>query len=70
MIDYMPSKNASETIEILSRKLERVRILNDLKSCTNIELSTLHPVRIYRRKNFITLFRNRALFYFDDLSIL
>ena len=37
MIDYMPTKNASETIEVLSRKLERVRILNDLKSCTNYE---------------------------------
>ena len=37
MIDYMPSKNASETIEILSRKLERIRILNDLKSCTNYD---------------------------------
>ena len=37
MIDYMPSKNASETIEILSRKLERIRILNDLMSCTNYD---------------------------------
>ncbi len=37
MIDYMPTKNASETIEILSRKLERVRILNDLKACTTYE---------------------------------
>lgn len=35
MIDYMPTKNASETIEALARKLERVRILNDLKSCQN-----------------------------------
>lgn len=33
MIEYMPTKNASETIEALARKLERVRILNDLKSC-------------------------------------
>lgn len=37
MRDYMPTKNASETIEALARKLERVRILNDLKSCQNIE---------------------------------
>lgn len=37
MIDYMPTKNASETIEALARKLERVRILNDLKSCQDNE---------------------------------
>lgn len=37
MRDFMPTKNASETIEILSRNLERVQILNDLKSCTNFE---------------------------------
>lgn len=37
MIDYMPTKNASETIEVLARKLERVRILNDLISCQNNE---------------------------------
>lgn len=33
----MPTKNASETIEALARKLERVRILNDLKSCQTDE---------------------------------
>lgn len=29
--------NAAETIEKLARKLERVRILNDLKECTTLE---------------------------------
>ena len=29
--------NAAETIENLARKLERVRILNDLKECTTLE---------------------------------
>lgn len=33
--DCMP--NNAETIEALARKLERVRILNDLKDCTTIE---------------------------------
>ena len=34
MVDYLSTKNASETIETLSRKLERSRILNDLKELT------------------------------------
>lgn len=29
--------NSAETIETLSRKLERVRILNDLKDCDTID---------------------------------
>jgi hypothetical protein len=29
--------NTAETIEILARKLERVRILNDLKECKTLE---------------------------------
>ena len=29
--------NSAETIEILARKLERVRILNDLKECKTLE---------------------------------
>ena len=29
--------NTAETIEILARKLERVRILNDLKECNTLE---------------------------------
>ncbi len=29
--------NTAETIEILARKLERARILNDLKECQTIE---------------------------------
>lgn len=29
--------NAAETIENLARKLERVRILNDLKECNTLE---------------------------------
>lgn len=29
--------NTAETIEILERKLERARILNDLKECQTIE---------------------------------
>ena len=29
--------NAAETIENLERKLERVRILNDLKECKTVE---------------------------------
>lgn len=29
--------NTAETIEILARKLERVRILNDLKECRTLE---------------------------------
>ena len=29
--------NAAETIENLARKLERVRILNDLKECKTLE---------------------------------
>lgn len=33
--DYMP--NSAETIESLARKLERVRILNDLKDCKTLE---------------------------------
>ena len=37
MVDYLPTKNASETIETLSRKLERSRILNDLKECEALE---------------------------------
>lgn len=37
MMDYMPTKNASETIEILARKLERSRILNDLKECKTLD---------------------------------
>ena len=37
MIDYMPTKNASETIEALARKLERTRIYMDLKECTSDE---------------------------------
>lgn len=32
----MPT-NSAETIEALSRKLERVRILNDLKDCETLE---------------------------------
>lgn len=34
-VKYMP--NTAETIEILARKLERVRILNDLKECRTLE---------------------------------
>lgn len=37
MIEYMPTKNASEMIESLARKLERTRILNDLKECQTLE---------------------------------
>ena len=37
MVEYLPTKNASETIETLSRKLERSRILNDLKECETLE---------------------------------
>ncbi len=37
MIDYMPTKNASETIEALARKLERSRIRNDLNECVTLE---------------------------------
>lgn len=33
--DRMP--NSAETIEILARKLERARILNDLKECKTLE---------------------------------
>lgn len=29
--------NSAETIEAFSRKLERIRILNDLKDCETIE---------------------------------
>lgn len=29
--------NTAETIEILARKLERVRVLNDLKECKTLE---------------------------------
>ncbi len=29
--------NTAETIENLARKLERVRILNDLKECSSLE---------------------------------
>jgi len=29
--------NSAETIEILARKLERARILNDLKECRTLE---------------------------------
>ena len=29
--------NAAETIEDLARKLERVRVLNDLKECKTLE---------------------------------
>ncbi len=29
--------NTAETIEILARKLERIRILNDLKECKTLE---------------------------------
>ena len=29
--------NSAETIEILARKLERARILNDLKECKTLE---------------------------------
>lgn len=29
--------NTAETIEILARKLERVRVLNDLSSCKTLE---------------------------------
>lgn len=32
----MPT-NSAETIEMLSRKLERARILNDLKDCETLE---------------------------------
>ena len=32
----MPTSSA-ETIEVLSRKLERARILNDLKDCKTLE---------------------------------
>ena len=34
-VDIMP--NTAETIENLARKLERVRILNDLKECKTLE---------------------------------
>ena len=37
MVDYMPTKNASETIEDLARKLERTRIYIDLKACETDE---------------------------------
>lgn len=33
----MPTKNASETIEDLARKLERTRIYIDLKACETEE---------------------------------
>lgn len=36
-MDYMPTKNASETIETLARKLERARIYNSLKDCETLE---------------------------------
>lgn len=29
--------NTAETIEILARKLERVRVLNDLRACKTLE---------------------------------
>ena len=32
-MDYMPTKNASETIEELARQVERARIYIDLKAC-------------------------------------
>ena len=35
MVDYMPTN--AEVIENLARKLERVRILNDLKECKTLE---------------------------------
>ena len=37
MVDYMPTKNAGETIEELARKLERTRIYIDLKTCETDE---------------------------------
>lgn len=37
MVDYMPTKNASEIIETLTRKLERSRIRNDLNECQTLE---------------------------------
>ena len=37
MLDKMPSKNASEVIEELARKLERQRIYNDLCNVETIE---------------------------------
>ena len=37
MFDYMPTKNASETIEDLARKLECTRIYIDLKACETDE---------------------------------
>lgn len=37
MIEYMPTKNASETIEELARKLERARIYIDLRACETEE---------------------------------
>ena len=35
MVEYMPT--TAEVIENLARKLERVRILNDLKECETLE---------------------------------
>ncbi len=37
MVEYMPTKNTSKTIEELSRKLERARIYIDLKACETDE---------------------------------
>lgn len=37
MVDFLPTKNASETIETLARKLERSRIRNDLNECETLE---------------------------------
>lgn len=37
MLDKIPSKNASEVIEELARKLERQRIYNDLCNVETIE---------------------------------
>lgn len=35
MVEYMPTN--AEVIESLARKLERARILNDLKECETLE---------------------------------
>lgn len=37
MVNTMPTKNASEMIETLARKLERSRIRNDLNECNTLE---------------------------------
>ena len=37
MVDIVPTKNASEMIETLARKLERSRIKNDLMECNTLD---------------------------------